>query len=110
MTVLRNRHAPSTISRSRLLLSPSGTNCFGKLIRLSGEGGVAEPPRRMTGVTMDCRASFEMVWKAAGEEIIVRAVIGFCSVNSFYSGSSKFSAEPYEKRYALVNSRNENGC
>ena len=50
MTFLLRGETRSSVSCSRLLLSMSGTNCLGKLLRLSGQRRVPEPPQRTTGV------------------------------------------------------------
>ena len=50
MTFLLNNDTRSSVSCSRLLLPMSGTNCLGKLLRLSGQSRVPEPPQRTTGV------------------------------------------------------------
>ena len=50
MKLLLKSETRSSVSCSRLLLPMSGTNCLGKLLRLSGQNLVPEPQQRMTGL------------------------------------------------------------
>jgi hypothetical protein len=76
MTFLLNSETRSSVSCNKLLLPMSGTNCLGKLLRLSGQRRVPEPPQRMTGVIMDmdCRASLAMTEVEDVAEIIFQTV------------------------------------
>jgi hypothetical protein len=50
ITLKLSKETRSSVSCSRLLLPMMGTNCLGKLLRLSGQNREHEPTQRTTGV------------------------------------------------------------